>query len=186
MNTYTASSSDPVVPITPPAVTQQNCIKCSNTHTDFSPEGVCLSCRIQDNLFTESKEKRRVRHAEVIKKLEIDTFTSDWFKSKPQAVQELYRKMPPWKFYVYTDQKSMTDAMPIRHYGILEYTDDSLGYHAVTCHHGWSNEVSGGIKSSGLTMVDEWSNAQLEKIKLSNCPGAFWEPIGFLVFAPNS
>lgn len=103
----------------------------------------------------------------------------EWWESRPKPVQEAFKAMPFHHFY--TDKETQTAVY--RLYGVVELKDGSVGYHAVSAHLGWSNDVIGGIPAKGLLKVDEWSEDHLRKIRMTNCPGAYLIPSGWIAFA---
>ena len=93
---------------------------------------------------------------------------------------------PPWGFYTYKSYRNgYKNNFPIRHYGVFEYEDGSLGLHGCSAHEGWTNEVVGGIPEGQIERVEWWTSEQLEIIKKNNTPRAFLEPMGFMVFYPE-
>ena len=130
-----------------------------------------------NDLLVEDPKHRQERHRTMIRSVDQTIFKSEWFQSRPDRIQELFRMYPPWGFYVIKG----TD-IPARHYGIIEYADSTLGFHACVAHQHWTEKVVGGIPEDRLERVSWWNEHQLERIKKNDFPRTFLEPFGFMVF----
>lgn len=130
-----------------------------------------------NHLMAEDPETRQDRHSKMNQTVSANVFKSEWFSSRPERVQELFRVCPPWGFYVIKDTN-----IPVRHYGIIEYADNTLGFHACIAHPNWTEKIVGGIPEDRLERVSWWNEEQLSLIKRNDFPRAFLEPLGFIVF----
>ncbi len=77
---------------------------------------------------------------------------SDWFKSRPPAIQKAYRDYPEYKFY--TSKEFPKTCRRICGFG--EREDGSIVAIACTAHFGWINQVIGGVPLEDLVAHDEW------------------------------
>jgi hypothetical protein len=103
----------------------------------------------------------------------------EWFKSRPQAVQDAFKAIPFEGFY--TDKETKTSVYRI--YGVAEMEDGSITYHACSAHIGWTNDVIGGISADAILQVDKWSDVHLKKIRMNNAPQYFLLPSGWIQFS---
>ncbi len=133
-----------------------------------------------EELIMEDPIVRKQRHHTLLRDVEKKVYQSEWFHSRPHRVQELFRAYPPWGFYVLRD----TD-IPVRHYGIIEYVDGTLGFHAHIAQSHWTTKVVGGIPEGRIERVPWWNEEQLQYIEKNDFPRAFLEPLGFMVFHPH-
>lgn len=134
-----------------------------------------------EDLLEEDSAVREKRHRTMIRSIDQTIFQSEWFLSRPQRVQDLFRTYPPWGFYVIKDTH-----IPVRHYGVIEYADGTLGFHAHVAHPHWTEKVVGGIPEISLERVPWWTPEQLELLQKNDFPRAFLEPFGFMVFQPST
>jgi len=103
--------------------------------------------------------------------------------SMSDEMREIYIKYPMWGFYVNKAEEDGDgiSTCPRRSYGVCKYVDQTYGLHMVTAHIGWINDVVGGVEVSSVERIERWDENSIGIINLSNNPGVFLDPIGFMV-----
>lgn len=100
---------------------------------------------------------------------------TDWWAERPAAVQEAFEKRPPWKFY-------MSGTRARRLFGVCEYKDGELGYHAITAMIMEINNVLGGIPADDdIVEVDEWPAWAQTTIQMCGAPHYFFDPAAWIL-----
>ena len=85
---------------------------------------------------------------------------TDWFRERPEAVQDLYRRYPPWKFYTTVDGNSAR-----RVYGVEEYVG-GLRLAAVTGMMVFPNDIVGGCLPEDVVEVERYTGTAYFKLCL--------------------
>lgn len=113
-------------------------------------------------------------------------FETEWFKSRPQAIQDAYRKYPPWYFYTSTDGKAIR-----RIYGfcqVLESREQSVNEvraHAITAMMLVNNNIVGGLPLEDCLQVQRYTDDQIAHLLLTPNPSLFLLPDGWMAFISN-
>ncbi len=97
--------------------------------------------------------------------------------SVPSQFVEAYATHPPWAFYTNADGN-----IPRRVHGV-DLTMDGVNMKVVSALFFMVNDVIGGVGMADLKRVDRWSDDHLMKILSGPSPGAFTDPLGFVLFA---
>lgn len=104
-------------------------------------------------------------------------------------MRAIYEQYPLWGFYESADYRAddaSTYPIPRRSYGVMKVHDAESGepqsaLHMVTAHFFWVNDVVGGVTTSEVTRVDQWSDRAKDTIRFCLAPGIFLDPLGFLI-----
>lgn len=93
----------------------------------------------------------------------------------------IYEAYPMWGFYT-----NHEGSCPRRIYGVCTVIDTNTGervpsLHAVTAHLFWNNDVVGGVAARDVVRVERWNDANLSIIDTCGAPGAFRDPLGFML-----
>lgn len=104
-------------------------------------------------------------------------FETDWFKSRPQKIQDAYRKYPPWHFYTSANGTAIR-----RIYGFCEINDGEVRAHAVTAML-FMNTDSGCVPLDDIVEVPQYNDEQILHISLCPTPELFLHHKGWLSFA---
>lgn len=102
---------------------------------------------------------------------------SDWFKERPQRVQDLYHRFPPYKFYTTKD-----DGRMIRVYAVGEMKGGTYVLQAVSAHPTWTNDVIGGFLPDDLVEVPFYPATTVGYLQHNPSIAHFLEPDGWMAF----
>lgn len=80
----------------------------------------------------------------------------DWFRERPLAVQELYRRFPPYKFYGFASGGGI-----LRVYGIREFEKDVYRLAVVSAHFSFNNDVMGGMSPEDVVEIPCYDSTML-------------------------
>ena len=90
--------------------------------------------------------------------------------------KEIYNKYPMWKFY-----QTIDDEIPKRSYGVASTKEGKDVLYTATAQIMMVNYTVGGTLCENLKVVDQWTENQIDKINLSENPGMFIDPLGFMI-----
>lgn len=108
-------------------------------------------------------------------------FGTDWFKSRPQKIQNAYRKYPPWHFYTSANGK-----VERRIYGFCEMEDGEVRAHAVTAMFVVNNDLIDGWELGDIKEVPHYNDDQILHISMTPTPELFLHHKGWLSFAMSN
>ena len=122
-----------------------------------------------------NKEMNIPLRKEIAKK--VENFINEIDPDLPSEFKKIYDEFPRWKFY--TDKGKNTI---MRAYGVCRYDDGEYGLHTASCHIFFTNNTIGGVPLKAIEAIDDWTDSQKEIIAMNNCPGAFFDPLGWMMF----
>jgi hypothetical protein len=112
---------------------------------------------------------------EIAKK--VEEYLNEIDPDLPPEFKKIYETYPRWKFYMDKNKNTIKRA-----YGVCRYDDGEYGLHTTSCHIFFTNDTIGGTPISSIETIDDWTDSQKEIIALNNCPGGFFDPLGWMVF----